>query len=420
MIQDIGSSMLDNSFRKRKLESLDIVFRFNDSGVSSDEDRLLFPTAELLDEIDETVYLFSVDEVPYFLHLSEAGKEVDGFSYQDLRQLRGSCRNVDLFIVFTAYHLWRWYMDNKFCGRCGHQLIQKEDERALICESCSHTVYPRINPAVIVGVIKGDCLLITRYRTGYAHNALVAGFTEIGETLEQTVEREVMEETGIKVKNVLFFDADAGVRNGNLHGAAAVLPSHLADGKGDAAGIGVFYCVRQKIDDNLPETHVIPEQPRGQTAVNLHDERKPFVFGTFLYGSFDPAQQIFQIIFYGNQFHFALFDFGKIKDSVDEIQKQMTGVVDVCGIVEDFGFAGSVQDHLVHADDRVDRGADFVGHAREKIGFGVVGAIRTLFFQGQILHGFKQVLVVGDLYPDVENVQPDHGAEIVEKNAGGI
>ena len=56
-------------------------------------------------------------------------------------------------------------------------------------------IYPRINPAVIVGVTKGDSLLITRYRKGYAHNALVAGFTEIGETLEQTVEREVMEET---------------------------------------------------------------------------------------------------------------------------------------------------------------------------------------------------------------------------------
>ena len=66
-------------------------------------------------------------------------------------------------------------------------------------------VYPRINPAVIVGVIKGDCLLITRYRTGYGHNALVAGFTEIGETLEQTVEREVMEETGVRVKNIRYY-----------------------------------------------------------------------------------------------------------------------------------------------------------------------------------------------------------------------
>jgi NAD+ diphosphatase len=80
-----------------------------------------------------------------------------------------------------------------------------QKERALTCSCCGHVIYPRINPAVIVGVIKGNCLLITRYRTGYAHNALVAGFTEIGETAEETVQREVMEETGIRVGNIRYY-----------------------------------------------------------------------------------------------------------------------------------------------------------------------------------------------------------------------
>ena len=75
----------------------------------------------------------------------------------------------------------------------------------MYCCGCGNKIYPRINPAVIVGVIKGDSLLITRYRQGYAHNALVAGFTEIGETMEQTVEREVMEETGVRVKNIRYY-----------------------------------------------------------------------------------------------------------------------------------------------------------------------------------------------------------------------
>ena len=56
-----------------------------------------------------------------------------------------------------------------------------------------------------MGVIKGDTILVTRYRRGFAHNALVAGFVEIGETLEQTVRREVMEETGIRVKNIRYY-----------------------------------------------------------------------------------------------------------------------------------------------------------------------------------------------------------------------
>lgn len=206
MIQDIGSSRFDNSFKKCKPNKDDTVLSFNKSGkvlVAVNEDRLVFPTEYRLDV--ETIYLFSVDEVKFFLLISDEESDVEGFKYQDLRQLRGTCRNEDLLVVFTAYHLWRWYMDNRICGRCGHPLIQKEDERALFCEDCKNTVYPRINPAVIVGVTKGDSLLITRYRTGYAHNALVAGFTEIGETLEQTVEREVMEETGVKVKNIRYY-----------------------------------------------------------------------------------------------------------------------------------------------------------------------------------------------------------------------
>ena len=66
-------------------------------------------------------------------------------------------------------------------------------------------IYPRIVPAVIVGITNGDKILVTQYKTGYAHYALVAGFTEIGETLEETVAREAMEETGLKVKNIRYY-----------------------------------------------------------------------------------------------------------------------------------------------------------------------------------------------------------------------
>jgi NAD+ diphosphatase len=84
-------------------------------------------------------------------------------------------------------------------------MVCDDSERALKCAECGNKVYPRINPAVIVGVTNGDRILITRYRRGYAHNALIAGFTEIGETLEQTVMREVMEEAGIRVKNIRYY-----------------------------------------------------------------------------------------------------------------------------------------------------------------------------------------------------------------------
>ena len=74
-------------------------------------------------------------------------------------------------------------------------------------------------PAVIVGVKNGDKLLITRYREGFAHNALIAGFTEIGETAEQTVAREVMEEAGVRVKNIRYYASQPwGIANDLLMG----------------------------------------------------------------------------------------------------------------------------------------------------------------------------------------------------------
>ena len=79
-------------------------------------------------------------------------------------------------------------------------------ERMLKCPACQNMVYPRISPAVIVGILNGDKLLMSKYagRT-YRSYALIAGFIEIGESAEQTVQREVMEEVGLKVKNIRYY-----------------------------------------------------------------------------------------------------------------------------------------------------------------------------------------------------------------------
>ena len=209
MIQDIYPSSLDNSFKVCQPKGSDSFLAFDGSGrlMASTGGDLRFPDGDMLG-MPDAVYLFSVDDRAYFLVQQEI-QPPDGYGYYTVRELRDrfggidSCR-TELFAAFTAYHLWRWYSDTRFCGRCGSRMSHSENERAMRC-ACGNVVYPRINPAVIVGVIKGDSILITRYRTGYRHNALVAGFTEIGETLEQTVEREVYEETGIHVKNIRYY-----------------------------------------------------------------------------------------------------------------------------------------------------------------------------------------------------------------------
>ena len=76
----------------------------------------------------------------------------------------------------------------------------------MYCPACGQREYPKLNPAVIVAVTEGDKLLLTKYAgRAYTKYALIAGYTEIGETVEETVQREVMEEVGLKVKNIRYY-----------------------------------------------------------------------------------------------------------------------------------------------------------------------------------------------------------------------
>ena len=107
----------------------------------------------------------------------------------------------------TAWHLYNWYEGHRFCGKCGKPLHHHETLRALAC-SCGNLTFPVIAPAVIVAVTHDDKILVTRYAgREFKGMALVAGFCEIGERAEDTVRREVMEEAGLQVKNIRYFDS---------------------------------------------------------------------------------------------------------------------------------------------------------------------------------------------------------------------
>ena len=96
--------------------------------------------------------------------------------------------------------------DHQFCGRCGTPLDQKHDkEHAKICRHCHLRQYPRISPCIIVSIRKDQQLLLARSFTMEAGRfSNIAGFVEAGETLEEAVAREVMEEVGITVRNIQY------------------------------------------------------------------------------------------------------------------------------------------------------------------------------------------------------------------------
>lgn len=210
MIQDIQPDYLDNSFCFQQPSGSDAVMSFHDGRLSVTYDpvrrELLFPRAEDYPAADAYQYLFSVSSSRYFLNLTSSCPEnvFESYSMQELRNLTLQS-NKGIFAAYTGFHLWTWMRHNQFCGACGHPTVIDRTERAMVCPACGNRIYPRINPAVIVAVRNGERLLLTRYKTGFAHNALIAGFTEIGETVEQTVHREVMEEVGLKVKNLQYY-----------------------------------------------------------------------------------------------------------------------------------------------------------------------------------------------------------------------
>jgi NAD+ diphosphatase len=104
--------------------------------------------------------------------------------------------------------LAEWRRANRHCGCCGAEMTPHvdPDERALVCPACGYTVYPRIAPAVIVLVTKGDKVLLQR-NTHYKGVvwSLVAGFVDAGESLEDAIRREVREEASIEVKDIRYF-----------------------------------------------------------------------------------------------------------------------------------------------------------------------------------------------------------------------
>lgn len=223
MIQDIFPLKLRNEFDKEaKACPKDTVLAFKGPEALYKQvgEEIVYPTVAELGEDREYTYLFSIDGERYFLNTDEDLPHA-GYEYKSVRDIRkmGIGPRDRLFALYTGVHLRDWYRDNSFCGRCGHKMVHSNLERMMECKECGNKSYPRIMPAVIVGVTNGDKLLLTKYNRGFTQYALVAGFTEIGETVEETVAREVMEETGVKVKNIRYYKSQPwGIANDILLG----------------------------------------------------------------------------------------------------------------------------------------------------------------------------------------------------------
>ncbi|MFT3985562.1 MAG: NAD(+) diphosphatase [Lachnospiraceae bacterium] len=176
--------------------------------------------------LEQAYYLFSIDGHPYFLANPPQEKTKQFSVYEALpdQSSRLSSHAEPQFFFFnifkfrelnplpmvfagaTGLQIARWKASRSYCGRCGAKTISSKKERAIVCPVCGQLEYPKIAPAIIVAVKNGDKLLLVRNNYGpYQNLGLVAGFVEIGESFEDTIHREVMEEVGLKVTNIKYY-----------------------------------------------------------------------------------------------------------------------------------------------------------------------------------------------------------------------
>src|SRR2546426_11340978 len=131
--------------------------------------------------------------------------EPAGWQWRGLRTLFLQVSDPLLALAGRAFQIVEWDRSHQFCGRCGTATCDKVGERAKECPACGYVVYPRVSPAMMVLVTRGQELLLARAnRFPQAMYSALAGFVEPGESIEDCIHREVREEVGVEVDRLQY------------------------------------------------------------------------------------------------------------------------------------------------------------------------------------------------------------------------
>jgi NAD+ diphosphatase len=133
-----------------------------------------------------------------------------GFAWRGLRSLFGAMDDDLVGLAGRAAQIAEWARTHRFCGACGAPMHLTAGERCFKCAGCAHLAYPRISPAMMVLIRKGDTVLLALHSASPTRRFIpLAGFLEAGESLEEAVHREVFEEVGLRVHNLQYFSSQS-------------------------------------------------------------------------------------------------------------------------------------------------------------------------------------------------------------------
>lgn len=200
---------LDPFFKHASQKGERIVFGFIGDMILVTQDSTL-PASHYFESLGEPKHHFDIGEIEQTTFTLKI--------WEETQTLPETLRKVNLRAILNTYpahivealsrakQLTHWLLDNIYCGRCGDTLHFLEENSALTCKACGHLIFPRLSPACIVLVTKGDEILLGRsYNFPQGRYSLLAGFVEAGESAEACAKREVKEEVGITIKNLRYF-----------------------------------------------------------------------------------------------------------------------------------------------------------------------------------------------------------------------
>jgi NAD+ diphosphatase len=220
MLNEIGPGIFDSKyFHHHKIEDEDFVLCYSDNQVllkKSGEDFEIPRKRDFTENIESPVYLFSINSNRCF-GLFEAPGNCASFEYHDIFILRNLKQKELAWMGSVGYQLMTWHNNNRYCGRCGAKTELKVEERATVCPNCNQVNFPKISPAIIVAITCNNKILLAKgknYKGDFY--ALIAGYVDVGESIEETVAREVKEEIGLDIKNLKYYKSQPWPFSGSL------------------------------------------------------------------------------------------------------------------------------------------------------------------------------------------------------------
>lgn len=208
MIHEIYPHKYDNSYKDISPLVGDILLCFKENLILMKRS-YNFITLPLFEKIIPARHVFNIDDKRYFVVDIEDLYSLDeSYEWVSINTLRSLENPLDAYAGICGKHYNYFISHAKYCGCCGEKMVPSKIEFANVCPRCSNTKYPDIMPAIAVAIIDGDEIILTKYSNRQqSFYALVAGYTEIGETLEECVKREAMEEVGLELYDVKYYSS---------------------------------------------------------------------------------------------------------------------------------------------------------------------------------------------------------------------